>query len=110
MRSSQFITEEMIANTINLQYAEIAMMDVLSDCDGGCLYVGNIPELDGIDYIMLDGDGGYGFFVERGNMNAALKNGNPINPYPVDIYDSEKLELLNIVLDKVSEDIFSKLK
>lgn len=110
MKSSQFITEEMIANTINLQDAESAIMDVLDDCDDGCLYVGNIPELSGIDYIMMDGDGGYGFFVEQGNVSAALKKGEPIKPYPVEIYDNEKLELLNIVLDKVSDDILSKLK
>ena len=109
MKSVEFINEDMIKTSMTMREADLAIMDILDDCDGGCLYVGNFEGLGGIDYIMMDGNGSYGFFVERGNIDAALRRGEPIDPYPVDVYDNEKLELLNIVVDKVSEDILMKL-
>lgn len=110
MRSTVFITEEMLMNTMSLSEAEFTVMDLLYDCDGGCMYIGNIAGNTGVDYIMLDGDGGYGFYAEYGDLDAALENGEPADPHPVELRDTEKLDLLNKIFDETSKDLFSKLK
>ena len=110
MSSSEFICEQMFENTMSLADANLAIMDVLDDCEDGCLYVGNIPGFDGIDYIMLDGDGGWGFYEERGDIDCALAGDGPQDIYPVRVTDGHKLALLTTVFDKLTEDLMSKLK
>ena len=109
LKSSEFICEQMFDNTMNLADASLAMMDVLDDCEDGCLYVGNIPGFDEIDYIMLDGDGGWGMYAEHGDLQRALAGEGPQNVYPVKVTDSHKLALLTTLFDKLTADLVSKL-
>lgn len=110
LKSSQYIYEQMFDNTMNLADASLAMMDVLDDCEDGCLYVGNIPGFDEIDYIMLDGDGGWGMYAEHGDLQRALSGEGPQNVYPVEVTDSHKLALLTTLFDKLTADLASKLR
>lgn len=110
LKPSEFICEQMFDNTMSLADASLAIMDVLDDCEDGCLYVGNIPGFDEVDYIMLDGDGGWGMYAEHGDLQRALAGEGPQNACPVKLTDSHKLALLTTLFDKLTEDLASKLK
>lgn len=108
LTSKQFITEEMIQNTMTLREANVAILDVLDECEDGCMYVGNIPGAEEVDYIMMDGDGGWGFYRELGNIRLALENGTPQEVEPITFSDSETLDILNSVFEKLSEEMIKE--
>lgn len=110
MKSNEFMFEQIFDTTMKLRDMELAIMDVLDECDGGCLYIGNFPNVKDIDYVMLDGDGGWGFYKELGNIDIALATGEPQNVNLIEMTDGQKSALLNVVLDKFTEEIMGKLK
>lgn len=109
MTACQFITEDMIQNTISLEAASDAMLDLLSDCDDGCLYVGNIPGIDEVSYAMLYSRDHWGFFIEQGNLEQALESGHPQRPKLIQFDNRKTLEIINIIFDTINKDMVSDI-
>lgn len=108
---AEFINEQLFNTYMELKDMELTMMDILDDCDGGCMYIGNFPSIkeDDVDYVMLDGNGSFGFYKENGNLDLALEYGQPQDISLVEFSDGQRKAVLSTILDYISDDVFGKL-
>lgn len=102
---AEFIYEQMFDTSMKMRDMEMAMMDVLDECEGGCLYIGNFPGIKDVDYIMLDGDGSFGIYEELGNLDRALTTGEPQNVNLIEMTDGQRAAIISTVLEKLSEEV-----
>lgn len=107
---AEFIYEQMFDTNMNMRDMEMAMMDVLDECEGGCLYIGNFPGIKDVDYIMLDGDGSFCLYEELGNLDIALATGEPQNANLIEMTDGQRAAIISAVLEKLSEEVLGRLK
>lgn len=107
---AEFIYEQMFDTSMKMRDMEMAMMDVLDECEGGCLYIGNFPGIKDVDYIMLDGDGSFGLYEELGNLDRALATGEPQNVNLIEMTDGQRAAIISTVLEKLSEEVLGRLK
>ena len=108
---TEFINEQLFNTYMELKDMELTMMDILDDCDGGCMYIGNFPSIkeDDVDYVMLDGNGSFGFYKENGNLDLALEYGQPQDISLVEFSDGQRKAVLSTILDYISDDVLGKL-
>lgn len=107
---AEFIYEQMLDTSMKMRDMETAMMDVLDECEGGCLYIGNFPGIKDVDYIMSDGDGSFGLYEELGNLDRALATGEPQNANLIEVTDGQRAAIISTVLEKLSEEVLGNLK
>lgn len=107
---AEFIYEQMFDTSMKMRDMEMAMMDVLDECEDGCLYIGNFPGIKDVDYIMLDGDGSFGLYEELGNLDRALTTGEPQNVNLIEMTNGQRAAIISTVLEKLSEEVLGRLK
>jgi hypothetical protein len=100
----------MFDTNMKMRDMEMAMMDVLDECEDGCLYIGNFPGIKDVDYIMLDGNGSFCLYEELGNLDIALATGEPQNANLIEMTDGQRAAIISTVLEKLSEEVLGRLK
>lgn len=98
MKPSEFLFEEELKSNLLNMSLDMTMVDILSDIDDGCMYIGNVDGANGVDYIILNKDNNFDFYKETGNVQSAINSGTPQHKKLISLSGDLKYAILDKVI------------